>query len=72
MAVPKKRTSSSKKRMRASGKHVQFTALAYCNHCGESRYPHHMCTHCGHYKDRHVVLTRSQKRASKTQKEDQA
>ena len=70
MAVPKKKTSPSRKGMRASAKHVKFTALTSCDHCGESRYPHHMCTHCGHYKGRHVITTRMQKRAAKTKTED--
>lgn len=65
MAVPKKKTSPSRRRMRSSGKHVQFDVMTSCNHCGELRRPHHMCLHCGHYRDRHVMTTKSQKRAQK-------
>lgn len=72
MAVPKKKTSPCKKGMRASGKHVYSTPLAYCDHCGESRYPHHMCTHCGHYKGRHVMTTRTQKRQQRKKQTEEA
>jgi large subunit ribosomal protein L32 len=65
MAVPKKKTSPSRQGMRSSGKHVQSDAMTACNNCGDLRRPHHMCLHCGHYGGRHVVITKSQKRAQK-------
>ena len=65
MAVPKKKTSPSRQGMRSSGKHAHVDAMVICNNCDEFRRPHHMCLHCGHYKDRHVIETKSQKRAQK-------
>ena len=57
MAVPKKKTSKSRRNMRRS--HHALTAVGYveCSNCGEIKRPHHVCTACGHYDDREVVAT---------------
>lgn len=65
MAVPKKKTSPSRQGMRASGKHVAYAQMVACSNCGDDRLPHHMCSHCGHYNGRHVMLTKNQVRAKK-------
>ena len=66
MAVPKKKTSPSRQGMRSSGKHVHIDNMVLCNNCDDFRRPHHMCLHCGHYDGRHVMTTKSQKRAKRT------
>lgn len=55
MAVPKRKTSPSKRNMRRS--HHKLAAPAYneCPNCGEQKRPHHICGACGHYKGREVV-----------------
>ncbi|MBS0185441.1 MAG: 50S ribosomal protein L32 [Proteobacteria bacterium] len=55
MAVPKKKTSQSRRNMRRS--HHALTASAYgeCGHCGELKRPHHVCSSCGHYAGRDTV-----------------
>ncbi|WP_448189697.1 50S ribosomal protein L32 [Azospirillum sp. sgz301742] len=57
MAVPKKKTSKSRRNMRRS--HHALTTSAYheCKNCGELKRPHHVCTSCGHYDEREVVKT---------------
>jgi large subunit ribosomal protein L32 len=57
MAVPKKKTSKSKRNMRRS--HDGLTASAYneCGNCGELKRPHHVCDSCGHYDSREVTQT---------------
>ncbi|KAG2179786.1 hypothetical protein INT43_003569 [Umbelopsis isabellina] len=49
-AVPKKKTSHSKKRMRASNKGLkQAENITSCPACGNSKLMHHVCRHC--YQD---------------------
>jgi large subunit ribosomal protein L32 len=50
MAVPKRRTSKSKKRMRRTHFKAVAPTLAPCPKCGEMRIPHHVCPNCGFYK----------------------
>ena len=72
MAVPKKKTSPSRRRMRSASKHVRFDTMTACAHCGSMRRPHHMCTHCGFYNGRQVCMTRRQKRQERAKQENQA
>jgi len=59
MAVPKKKTSKSRRDMRRA--HHALASMAYeeCPNCGELKRPHHVCPSCGHYKGREVVPTSS-------------
>ena len=51
MAVPKRRTSRSKRNMRRAN-HDKVTApqLIACANCGEPSVPHRACPSCGLYK----------------------
>ena len=55
MAVPKKRTSSSRRDMRRSHLALKSSAHVECPNCGELKRPHHVCGACGHYDGREVV-----------------
>ena len=55
MAVPKKKTSKSKKGMRRSHDSLSVPAFGECPQCHESKRPHHICPHCGFYKDKEVI-----------------
>jgi large subunit ribosomal protein L32 len=46
MAVPKKKTSKSRRNMRRA---LGSSAHAECPNCGELKRPHHVCASCGHY-----------------------
>ncbi|OMJ13143.1 putative 54S ribosomal protein L32, mitochondrial [Smittium culicis] len=49
-AVPKKKTTHSKKRMRSAGKgNVNRTDIVRCPGCGRVKLMGHLCLHC--YKD---------------------
>ena len=50
MAVPKRRTSKSKKRMRRTHYKAALPTLNPCPKCGEARRPHRVCPNCGFYK----------------------
>ena len=51
MAVPKKRVSHSRTKMRRSI-NDRLTAVipSVCPDCGEPKLPHHACMSCGKYK----------------------
>lgn len=55
MAVPKKKTSKSRRNMRRSHHAVKAHAYNECGNCGELKQPHHVCPSCGHYDGREVV-----------------
>ncbi len=57
MAVPKRKTTPSRRNMRRS--HHALTATQYqeCSNCGELKLPHHVCPSCGHYKGREILKT---------------
>ncbi|WP_419786865.1 50S ribosomal protein L32 [Pseudodesulfovibrio sp.] len=56
MAVPKKKTSRSRKGMRRAHDRVALPNVVYCE-CGEPTLPHRVCSVCGSYKGRQVVGT---------------
>ncbi len=56
MAVPKRRTTRSKRNMRrANHDKVVAPNLIPCPNCGEVMVPHRVCPACGHYKGRAVT-----------------
>jgi len=51
MAVPKKRTSKSRKGMRRAHDGLKFTEnVVECEACGELKRRHHVCDACGTYR----------------------
>ncbi len=55
MAVPKRKTSPSKRNMRRSHHAISPASYHECANCGELKRPHHVCSHCGYYDGREVV-----------------
>lgn len=60
MAVPKKKTSKSRRDMRRS--HLALTPVNYiaCPNCGDAKLPHHMCDNCGMYNGRQILKDKRQ------------
>ena len=54
MAVPKKKTSRSRKNMRRSHDHVVIPNVNYCT-CGAPVLRHCICDACGTYKGKQVI-----------------
>ena len=55
MAVPKRKTSKSKRDKRRTHKKIKGPNLSTCLQCGESKLPHYACPSCGTYKGRSVI-----------------
>lgn len=61
MAVPKRRTTRSKRNMRrANHDKVAAPTIIPCANCGAMTVPHRVCDACGHYKGRVVKATASE------------
>ncbi len=55
MAVPKRKTSKSRKRKRRSHLALEVKSLTLCPKCGSPMMPHRACPECGYYKGRQVI-----------------
>lgn len=56
MAVPKRKTSRQKTRMRrASSWTLVAPAQSTCPNCGAAKLPHTVCGNCGWYRGRQVL-----------------
>jgi large subunit ribosomal protein L32 len=61
MAVPKRRTSRSRKGKRRSHHFITPPQVQYCARCNEPVLPHRVCPNCGHYQGREVVVMEEEK-----------
>ncbi len=57
MAVPKGKTSKSKRDKRRSHHALAPGARSNCPQCGEPKLPHRICGNCGSYRGREVIQT---------------
>ncbi len=55
MAVPKDRTSRSKRDKRRSHDALALPPRSVCPRCGEPKTPHRVCAKCGTYRGREVI-----------------
>ena len=55
MAVPKKKTTPSRMKMRRSHQALESVNYVSCPNCGSDRLPHHICPTCGYYNGRAVL-----------------
>ena len=55
MAVPFRRTSKTKKRMRRTHIKVEVNNMVKCAKCGELIRPHRVCNYCGFYKGNEII-----------------
>jgi len=58
MAVPKRKTSKSKRNSRRAHAKVSGPNLSACPQCGEAKLQHHVCKSCGFYNGRTVIETK--------------
>ena len=55
MAVPKRRTSKTRRNKRRAQQKLTVPRLVPCTHCHELKPAHRVCLSCGYYKDREAV-----------------
>ncbi|MGI6325270.1 MAG: 50S ribosomal protein L32 [Bacilli bacterium] len=55
MAVPYRRISKTKKRMRRTHQKLKAIGMTKCSNCGAMIKPHHVCDECGYYKGNSIV-----------------
>ncbi len=56
MAVPQRRISKTRKRMRRTHFKLNVEGLVTCPNCGEMIKSHHVCPKCGYYAGKAQVL----------------
>ncbi len=60
MAVPKRRTSATKRNKRRAHDALVAPQFVSCPGCGEPMLRHRACPHCGEYRGRKVIETASE------------
>ncbi|MGM0443501.1 MAG: 50S ribosomal protein L32 [Fibrobacterota bacterium] len=55
MAVPKRRTSRTRRDKRRSHDALNAVAPAKCGKCGEPKQAHRVCPNCGSYRGKEVI-----------------
>jgi large subunit ribosomal protein L32 len=55
MAVPKRKTSKSRRNRRRSHHALRTFHLVVCQECGQMKRSHHVCLNCGTYKGRQIL-----------------
>ncbi len=55
MAVPKRKTSKSRRDKRRTHWKLASRGMALCPRCQEAKFPHRICRKCGYYKDSQVL-----------------
>ena len=60
MAVPFRRTSKTKKRMRRTHLKKEVGALTTCTKCGAAIRPQRACTKCGNYNGKTVIEVKNE------------
>ena len=65
MAVPFRRTSKTKKRMRRTHLKKDVATLTSCPKCGATIQPHRACSKCGYYKGKEVIALKKEEATEK-------
>lgn len=72
MAVPKQRTTKSRRDRRRQHIYLTATSLAVCSKCKKMKRPHTVCQHCGFYKGKEVinVMAKMEKKEKKIREKE--
>ena len=72
MAVPFRKISKTRGRMRRTHYKIEANNTVKCSNCGASIRPHRICPECGFYKGKEVVKKTTKKVAKETTKKSTA
>jgi len=74
MAVPKKRTTKSRRDKRRMHIYLRPPVLSVCPKCGKEVRPHTLCQNCGYYKGKEIidVLSKLTKKERKKREKEMA
>ncbi len=69
MAVPKKKTSVSRKGLRRAGQHHKLYRKhpMTCPNCGDTTMPNHACSSCGTYKGKQIFAIKVKEESTETE-----
>ncbi|MBA2763977.1 MAG: 50S ribosomal protein L32 [Thermoleophilaceae bacterium] len=57
MAVPKQRQSHARTNNRRSQHKIDAPSITKCPQCGAARLPHRVCTACGTYGGKQIIVS---------------
>ncbi|HID94511.1 MAG TPA: 50S ribosomal protein L32 [Candidatus Latescibacteria bacterium] len=57
MALPKRKTSKSRRDNRRAHWKVDPPVVAICSHCHQPKLPHRICPNCGYYDGKQVIIS---------------
>jgi large subunit ribosomal protein L32 len=60
-ALPGRKTTQSKRRLRRSHDKAAFGSIQLCSHCRRPHLSHRVCPHCGYYAGREVIVPREER-----------
>ncbi len=61
MALPKRKHSKSRRDKSRTHWKLTLASLTKCPQCGQGIIPHRVCTSCGYYRGRQVLVIREKK-----------
>jgi len=70
MAEPKKRLTRTRSGHRQSHDRLKSPPLVQCSNCKTKIIPHRVCSNCGYYKGRQIVLGKDQLKEGAKKKEE--
>jgi large subunit ribosomal protein L32 len=65
MAVPKRRTSKTRRDKRRTHFNAPLVSVSVCPQCKKPVIPHRACKSCGHYDGAKVLTTREEAKQAK-------
>ena len=65
MAQPYGKLSRSKKKMRSANKRVALPRPTTCTRCKSPTLPHSVCPVCGYYRNKQMIIIKSDKKKKK-------